>query len=250
MRAPPLPDRGAAIFLDFDGTLVDLAPRPDAVILPEDLRPLLLRALEGLGGALALISGRSLSDLDALLDPVILPAAGVHGRERRLGSGSLLSGEPLDLRDACALVDELCARHPRLVVEKKSGAIALHYRLEPSLEALVRASMEQALAVSPGMTLLQGKQVVELVPADGGKARAVRAFLDESPFAGRMPWFLGDDVTDEGALAAVQELGGIGVKVGAGPSVAEFRLGNPAEVLVWLARAIARLESARAGSRR
>jgi trehalose 6-phosphate phosphatase len=218
----------SALFLDFDGTVVDIAPQPEAVHVPEPLIEHLRWLHSYLGGAVALISGRPMSQIDAFLEPLRLPVAGVHGTERRRADGevTLLSTHPLDAVEQAARA--VAAQHAGLRVENKRGSIALHYRQAPELEALCIEAMEAAVCDSPGLTLLRGKMVVEAKPGGASKGRAIEAFMKEPPFAGRTPVFIGDDVTDEVGFSTVQNLGGLGIKVGEGASVAWQRLRDPA----------------------
>lgn len=218
----------SALFLDFDGTLVDLAPQPEAVIVPPGLTRSLAALAEYLGGALAVISGRPIAQIDAFLEPLHLPAAGVHGAERRTAAGelALLHTHPLEHVEEVAA--ELVAQHPRLRIETKRGSVALHYRQAPELEQICLHAMQAAVQESPGMALLRGKMVVEAKPGGASKGNAIEAFLQEPPFAGRMPIFVGDDVTDEVGFATVQRLQGLGVKVGEGATVAWHRLDSAA----------------------
>jgi trehalose 6-phosphate phosphatase len=219
-----------ALFLDFDGTLVDLAPNPDAVVVPRGLVATLDTLSRYLGGALALISGRPIEQLDAFMAPLQFPVAGVHGTERRRADGdmTLLSTHPLQQVEQAALA--LVARYPKLRVERKRGSLALHYRQAPELECTCLRAMEAAVEDSPGLTLLRGKMVVEAKPGGASKGHAIEAFMQEPPFAGRRPVFFGDDRTDEVGFTTVQNLQGLGVKVGDGPTVAGQRLASPAAV--------------------
>jgi trehalose 6-phosphate phosphatase len=218
----------SAIFLDFDGTLVDIAPQPEAVSVPPPLIESLAALHERLEGAVAIVSGRPIAQIDAFLSPLRLPAAGVHGAERRRADGSiqLFDGPSLEQVDAAARA--LAARHPGLRVEHKRGSLALHYRQAPHLEAQCLRAMQAAVDASPGLVLLRGKMVAEAKPAGASKGHAVEEFLAEAPFAGRTPVFIGDDVTDEAGFAAVQRLGGLGVKVGEGETAALRRVADPA----------------------
>jgi trehalose 6-phosphate phosphatase len=243
-----MPDPGAALFLDFDGTLVDLAAQPDAVSVHPALPELLSRLRAGLDGALAVVSGRPVDEIDRQLAPLVFCVAGVHGVERRGADGRLRRIALGELDEAAVLVDALCRRHPALRAEHKLGAIALHYRQAPELEDACLAVMTQALARCRGMTLLHGKMVLELKPTCATKGAAVSDFLNEPPFRSRRPWYFGDDVTDESAFEVVQSLGGVAVKVGEGRSLAAHRLADPGAVRHWLAQAAAALEP-RAGSR-
>ena len=217
-----------ALFLDFDGTVVDIAPQPDAVHVPELLVGHLRWLHEYLGGAVALISGRPIEQIDQYLAPLRLPVAGVHGAERRAADGtvSLLSTSPMDAVERAA--HQLVAKHPALRVENKRGSIALHYRQAPQLEELCVEAMQIAVDTSPGLTLLRGKMVVEAKPGGASKGRAIDAFMKEAPFAGRTPVFIGDDITDEVGFSAVQRAGGLGIKVGEGATCAWQRLPDPA----------------------
>jgi trehalose 6-phosphate phosphatase len=230
----------SALFLDFDGTLVELAPEPDAIVIPPDLVPLLAALRDRLGGALAVVSGRSVGAIDTFLHPLDLPAAGVHGSERRAADGNLvlLPTPSLDTVEQAAA--RLLHDHPALAVEPKRGAVALHYRQAPQLQDLCRRTMEAAVAASPGVTLLHGKMVFEAKSSLANKGKALGAFLEEAPFAGRKPVFLGDDTTDEPGFQVAQHLGGVGIKVGPGETLAQHRIGGPAAVRAGLAAWLAR----------
>lgn len=228
-----------ALFLDFDGTLVDLAPQPEDVIVPSGLVQTLDALAKYLGGAVALISGRPIEQIDSFLHPLRLPVAGVHGTERRASHGevTLMSTHPLELVEDAAKA--LAAQHPRLRIETKRGSVALHYRQAPELEPLCLQAMQAAVEESPGLTLLRGKMVVEAKPGGASKGHAIEAFLQEPPFAGRMPVFVGDDFTDEVGFSTVQRMHGLGVKVGEGASVAWHRLASPAALRYELQAAVA-----------
>lgn len=231
---PPLPGPDAALFLDVDGTLAEIAPCPEAVHLAPDLPPLLGGLAAALDGALAVVSGRPVADLDRLLAPLHLPAAGVHGLERRGADGILHSLPVADLQSVARPLQRLCMEHPGLRLEAKPGALALHYRQAPQHAALCLQAMAAAARGVEGMGLLHGKMVVELKPLAASKGRALHAFLQEPPFARRQPWFFGDDVTDEEAFDTVQALGGIAVKLGPGETRARHRLEGPAALHRWL----------------
>lgn len=235
----PLLDAGAsALYLDFDGTLVDIAETPDAVVLPPALVPLLAALRARLGGALAVVSGRPIAVLDAYLHPLALPLAGVHGGERRTADGRVVLKLPPSLEPVERAAAQLQQAHPALVVESKHGALALHYRQAPELEAHCRAVMQAAVDACPGVGLLHGKMVLEAKSTLAHKGLAVADFLQEAPFAGRRPVFIGDDTTDEAGFSAAQLHGGTGIKVGAGDTLADHRISGPAELLralrAWL----------------
>lgn len=228
-----------ALFLDFDGTLVDLAPQPHAVHVPEPLIVLLRDLHRQMHGALAVVSGRPIAQLDTFLAPLRIPVAGVHGAERRDAQGRLhlLDTPALDRVERAAR--QLAQAHPGLLVESKRGSLALHYRQAPELEQLCLATMEKAVAESPGVSLLRGKMVAEAKPGGASKGRAIEDFLREPPFAGRTPVFIGDDVTDEIGFSTVQGLGGLGIKVGEGATAATRRLADPAALRRELELALA-----------
>ncbi len=228
----------SALFLDFDGTLVDIAPQPEAVVVPGGLVDTLSTMYRFLGGAVAVISGRPIEQIDAFLAPLRLPAAGVHGAERSGADGrlQLLAAPPLEAVEQAA--QALAQQHPLLRVETKRGSLALHYRQAPELEALCVAALQDAVDRSPGLTLLRGKMVVEAKPGGASKGRAIEDFLREPPFAGRTPVFIGDDITDEVGFSTVQRLGGLGIKVGEGASVAWQRMPDPAAMRDEMERAV------------
>jgi trehalose 6-phosphate phosphatase len=228
-----------ALFLDFDGTMVDIAPQPHAVHVPEPLLVVLQQLRGCLQGAIAVISGRPIEQIDDFLEPLQLAVAGVHGAERRGADGRmhLLHTHPLDVVEAQARA--LAAQHPGLLVENKRGSLALHFRQRPDLEELCLGAMQKAVDESPGLTLLHGKMVVEAKPGGASKGHAIEAFLAEPPFAGRTPVFIGDDITDEAGFSTVQRLGGLGVKVGDGATVAWRRLPDPSALRRELEAAVA-----------
>lgn len=228
-----------ALFLDFDGTLVDIADQPEAVHVPQALIDTLARLQTYVGGALAVISGRPIDQIDGFLAPLRLPTAGVHGAERRNAQGEMSLLNIHSLAQVEAVAAALVARHPQLLVETKRGSIALHYRQAPALEALCLEAMEAAVGQSPGLTLLRGKMVVEAKPGGASKGHAIEAFLHEAPFAGHTPVFVGDDVTDEVGFSTVQRLGGLGIKVGEGATVAWQRLASPQALRLELESAMA-----------
>ncbi|MBB1473792.1 trehalose-phosphatase [Luteimonas sp. MC1782] len=242
---PPPPADNWALFLDVDGCLLEIAETPDAVRVPPSLRPGLAALAAQLDGALALVSGRSLAAVDALLDLPQLPAAGLHGLERRHagGRGHGPPSAPAALASVTTAAEALVARHPGTLVEYKGPALALHWRAAPASGPALAAFATAVLPRLPGYRLQHGSQVVEIRPAAHGQHRADKGasiidFMDEPPFTGRVPVFAGDDLTDEAGFAAVNARGGISVLVGRPrDSAAHFALPGPAEVLAWLGMA-------------
>jgi len=229
-----------ALFLDFDGTLVDIASHPQAVVIPPGLPGTLARMQDMLAGAVAVVSGRPIRQIDRLLAPLVLSVAGVHGGERRRADGSLARQAIRPMRQVRQAAQALVRAHPALRLEIKRGALALHYRQAPELQTLCLASMQAAVEQSPGLTLLCGKMVVEAKPSCTSKSQAIEAFLQEPPFVARTAVFVGDDLTDEAAFISVQQHGGIGVKVGEGPTAARYRVANPTAMREAMEQAIAR----------
>jgi len=239
---PPPASDAWAYFLDFDGTLVDIAETPEAVAVGARLRDTLAALAAATCGAVALVSGRSLADLDRLVAPLRLPAAGLHGLELRAaadGAALAASPQPLTAGERAAL-SALPARHSGVLVEDKGAAVALHFRRAAAAEDDCLALAQALVSAAPGRSLLRGKMVVEVKLARSDKGEAVRRLMRQPPFAGRRPVFLGDDATDEDGFAATLALGGLAVRVGAGESRATCRLPGPAAALAWLAGAVAR----------
>jgi trehalose 6-phosphate phosphatase len=241
LEPPPALDLARhALFLDLDGTLVELAGTPEAV-LPDDGLAALLRALSPrLNGAIAVISGRAIRDADRILKGAVTCVAGLHGQECRLGE--------LMLREAAAdaSVRAAAADAQRLVdagalsarIEDKGSAIALHFRTTPEQEPAVRLIAEE-LARAHGLRALQGHMVAELVPLGPSKGEAVSQLMQMAPFAGRVPVAVGDDVTDEDAFAVVRTMGGVAILVGQPRQTgAMFRLPDVAAVRAWLAASL------------
>jgi len=233
---PPEPRCDWAYFFDVDGTLVDFADTPAAVRVSESLRDLLQELHHCTGGAVALMSGRSIIDIDALFPSVHLPAAGQHGAERRSANGRATRHQPTqDLAPVRQRLAQAIIDKPGLLLEDKGLSLALHYRRIPALAGFVHQTMEAVLPDLDGEYCLQhGKSVVELKPAGKDKGRALLEFMAEPPFAGRTPVFVGDDVSDEFGFATVNHLGGHSIKVGGGDTVARWRLDNVNAVEQWL----------------
>lgn len=231
-----------ALFLDFDGTLADIAAKPDKVQVPVGLPPTLRALHQLLGGALAIVTGRKQSDVDGFLAPLLLPMASEHGAQYRFADARQAAIEAPDLGRVLAAATSLQAQHPELIVETKRASVALHFRQAPHLEPLCRETLEHALHGADGLELMQGKCVLEVKTAGVHKGQAIAAFMQTPPFAGRTPVFVGDDVTDEAGFAAVLALGGWAIKVGTGPSQASYRCTTPAALRGWLAASRTALE--------
>lgn len=222
-----------AIFTDFDGTLVEIADSPDAVEIPDTLATQLARAARELDSAFAVLTGREIADIDRYLAPLHLPIAGAHGTQRRRADGVVEEVDPaaiIGAEEIAHALAPLLTAHPSLLLEAKEGAVAVHYRQAPELQATVRAAMADAIHRVTDFTLLEGKMVLEARPRAANKGQALRAFMREAPFLGRVPIFIGDDVTDEDAFIAAQELGGVGIKLGEGDTAARMRIANVASV--------------------
>ena len=227
-----------ALFLDVDGTLLDIAETPLAVVVPREVLVLLSMLHAELGGAVALASGRSIATIDQMFRPLHLPAAGQHGLERRGADGivarPLVAGAALDrARERLSGAE---AEIPGLLIEDKGDTVAVHYRRAPSSEREVERRVAAAVHNLDSLELVPGKKVIEIRPRGAGKDKVVEAFMAEAPFRGRIPVFVGDDRTDEDGFAAVNRLGGHSIRVGDdGPSAARFRLPSPVAVRDWLA---------------
>lgn len=240
--------RNWALFLDVDGSLLDLAERPDAVRVGPDVQRLLMRLQALTEGALALISGRALHDIDSLFSPLQLPAAGEHGVERRDADRNvrfrIFDGNLL--RRAAKRLEAVAAAHEGLILERKRYSLALHYRLAPELADRVRAAVAaEASAQGDAFEVQAGKFVYELKPAGINKGSAIAQFMSEKPFAGRLPVFLGDDLTDEYGFETVNQLGGHSVKVGSGPTAARFRLEDARAARRWLSDYLATAQTSK-----
>jgi len=240
VRWPPKIDLQSAVFLDVDGTLLEIAPRPELVHVPGRLPGLIARLAKERQGALALISGRPLAQLDRLFQPWHGAAAGLHGIERRRADGTLdripdSAGEAaLDrIRPKLAA---LAGEGSGLTLEDKGAALALHYRAVPAREPEI-CNYAETLQREEGMTLrlIAGKMVFEFQPRSANKGAAIAAFLAEPPFLGRRPVFVGDDATDEDGFAETNRRDGIAIRVGPPhKTVANYNLPSVESVLAWL----------------
>jgi trehalose 6-phosphate phosphatase len=232
--------RRGAVFLDFDGTLVEIAPRPDAIAVPPGLPALLEEVAAVTGGATALLSGRTIADLDAFLAPARFAAAGGHGAELRRSPASPLERHATPDVPAAwlAVAEALAASRPGALLEQKPAGFTLHARACPDALAPFRETLAALVGQDGRFALLDAHMAVEVRPARVDKGSALAALMAAPPFAGRLPVFVGDDVTDEDAIAAARAFGGLGLRV------AEA-FGDPAGVRAWLAAIAAERTAAR-----
>lgn len=228
------PPRHASLLLDVDGTLLDIAATPDAVVVPPDLLVSLRQLRTALGGALAVVSGRPVAQIDALLQDAPYAVAGEHGGAIRhapdapVEQATLPRVPPRWLAEAALMIE----RHPGAVLERKSHGFVLHYRAVPEFGSLLRDALTPLLAESNAFVLLAARKAWEVKPRGADKGIAVAKLLERQPFAGRLPIFIGDDVTDEDGIAIARERGGAGLRV---PET----FGTASAVRAWLAKAAA-----------
>jgi trehalose 6-phosphate phosphatase len=231
MVAPPvLPPIGrAALLLDFDGTLVDIAPTPDAVVVPPDLAAALRALRTRLDGALAVISGRPVEQIEALLGDAVEVIAGEHGGAIRYAPGEALDRIALPTPPEAwfAAGARIAAAHPGATLERKANGFVLHYRAAPLAGAALGEAMAALVEGSDRFVMVPARKAWELRPRGADKGTAVEALMRRAPFAGRLPVFIGDDVTDEDGMAAARRLGGVGLWVA-------DAFGSPAGVRAWL----------------
>lgn len=227
-----------AVFLDIDGTLLEFAETPDAVVVPAGLPGLLMRMRDRLDGALALVSGRTIDWIDAAFAPARLACAGEHGAAWRLSPQDDVQRHesPAWLARLDASATRVIEAWPGIVVERKPSSLAIHYRRSPELAGRVEAAVSEIAAdLGPTVELLRGNHVLELRMAGAGKGAAVERFMAVPPFAGRVPVMIGDDVTDEDGFRAARALGGLAIAVGPRESaLANGHLRDPLAVHHWL----------------
>jgi trehalose 6-phosphate phosphatase len=244
-----LAPENVALFLDVDGTLLDIAPVPDAVKVPEGLCPALSALHLRLNGALAIVSGRPIRQIDQLFKPLVLPASGEHGFEiRRVPHEKVERFQPpTTLNLLRPGVTALARKILGVTPEYKTGTIALHYRQVPQQAAQLRAAIEGMIAAySQDFEIQTGKMVFEIKPRNVDKGRAIAQMMMAPPFESRIPVFVGDDDTDEHGFVAVKKLGGRAIHVGAGHPAADGALPSPAHVRAWLMRLAKQMISAAA----
>jgi trehalose 6-phosphate phosphatase len=243
LRPPPLDHRGDALFLDLDGTLIEIAETPDQVVADEALLHLLRELAADLGGALALMTGRAIADADRILCGAVDCIVGLHGAECRLRPGVMLrTAEPDGAMEAirATLYAAIAIGGLNARIEDKGASVALHYRHAPASETEVRMAAD-ALAAAHGLAVVHGKMVCEILPPGPSKGGALAELTRHAPFIGRRPVSVGDDVTDETAFAAAAGLGGLAVHVGAPRTTAAgFNLPNVRAVRGWLSASLRR----------
>ncbi len=227
--------RDAALFLDFDGTLVDFADTPEGVKVSEELRNLLKQLFHAFDGAIALVSGRSIESLDLLTQLPELPVAGSHGAEWRWPDGlrDNLSLDTPEFSQALDLVTDF-ARKQDLLLEDKKHSFALHFRKKPELQSEIDQYLSENIEPYAGLRVIYGNCVREIQPLGVDKGKAVARFMQQSPYRDRRPCYLGDDTTDEDAFLWVNNQQGVSIKVGAGASCATERLETVADTLAFL----------------
>jgi trehalose 6-phosphate phosphatase len=238
LRIDKLDLQKIAVLLDVDGTLIEIAPTPQEVHVPPTLKHTLSRLRDRLSGALCLVSGRPLADLDIMFDPLRVPIVGGHGAENRLTpNGHIVraNAAPLDAELKRRLL-AIATDTPGIIAETKEYSVALHYRLVPHLERLVFNEITRICAEWPVDTIeiLPGKSVFEVKPRAFSKGLAVRALMEQMPFAGRRPIFIGDDVTDESVFEVLPDYDGIGISVGRPLAGVNGIFATPREVRHWL----------------
>jgi trehalose 6-phosphate phosphatase len=231
-------DGGWAVFLDVDGTILEIASTPQDVYVPASLKILLNELCTRLDGALALVTGRSIADLDRLFSPLRCCAAGIHGCERRESSGCIVQSgiDPRSLDGARERLSQLVRQFPDLLLEDKGTALAVHFRRAPHLRVIVRETLSRILEqLGPRFMLQPGKCVLEIRPSRWTKGSAIGDFMQLPPFCGKVPVFIGDDLTDEEGFDYVNRRGGTSIRVGS-PAVtrAKYWLQDVAEAAAWL----------------
>lgn len=237
MRSRDRKAAGWALFLDFDGTLVDIAPSPGSIRTPEDLPALLERVSVAVGGAMAIVTGRSVGDIDSYLNPLHVVVAGGHGAEIRVGPNELVCAASPISPSMVDAVRALSTRFEGTSVEIKRSSIAVHYRSNPGAGGALEGELRRLLSEKyDDFSVCMGRKVCELVPSHVCKGAAIKALLTLPQFQGRRPIVIGDDLSDESAFAIAESLGGVALKVAGehfSPEAADFR--EPSEVRDWLA---------------
>lgn len=240
MKLDSIDPHQVAFLLDIDGTLLDIAPTPHDVRVPQGLRRTLQTLQERTDGAIALVSGRSLSDIDLIFAPLKLSAVGGHGAEIRVGPNGKTNGVKslfLDKKTRGRLA-EVAEVDEGVIMEDKGYSVALHYRLAPDKKRAIEDAVTAICGDLPAgaVEILPGKAVIEIKKSGFNKGTALRELMAQEPFAGRKPIFIGDDVTDEAAFAAVPEFDGMAISVGRMVQGVAQRFETPGDVRRWLER--------------
>ena len=254
---PPLPRHpvgsGWALFFDVDGTLAELMPRPEDVVIDPAIVGALSRLSDLLDGAVAIVSGRPIAQIDELLRPLVLPAGGLHGLERRVTADGKIVREaaPHWREEVAAWIGDFAAAHPGVWLEDKGVTLALHFRGAPDREPDVLALTDRIKARElSGLAVQHGKCIVEFRPAGADKGDTIDYFTTRAPFKGRRPVFLGDDVTDEHGFEAVKRSGGTAIRVGAAAdTAADWTLPDVAAARKWILDLTAALDDGTHGNK-
>lgn len=243
-QLPPLD--ATAFFLDFDGTLVEIADHPDETLVDASMVSALGHLSAATQGALAIVTGREIAAIDRLLAPLHLPVAGIHGLTRRSGDGRMHLPPDMTtfLNSAAAELAQFTAANPGLFFERKTASVALHYRARPELEPQCHSLMLDIVATCTEIEFKRGKMVIEAKPGYADKGTAINDFMAEMPFAGRTPVFVGDDISDEDGFRVVNACNGMSIKIGPGATVAQYWLESAMHFARWLAEVIAQDERA------
>ena len=241
-----IPFERLALFLDLDGTLAPIEPHPDAVSVGFQRRALLNRLAKALDGRLAIVSGRTVRNVDRILHGAVRCVAGVHGLQRRRDDGQTLEVRPhARLAEAAEVMQAFAAAEPMLLLEAKPQSLALHYRGRPAAGPAA-IDLAERISNATGLKIQRGDHVVELLTPGPDKGGAIRSFMAEAPFNGGIPVFMGDDLTDECGFAAVRELGGVAIAVGAEHALTSVSLSDPDAVFSRLEQAL-RIEGLNVG---
>lgn len=240
------PASRCAFFLDVDGTLLEIRPRPEDVVADAALRRLLRRLEAAAGGALALVSGRRIDDIDRIFAPEQFAATGLHGAEMRSPDGTHVPASSTALEAVRPRLRAFVAAHDGVRLEDKGATLAVHFRQRPELAPTVTSFLHDL--AHDGLAVQEGKMVAELKEGRHDKGKAIEALLGRVPFAGRRPVFIGDDLTDEHGFAVVNARDGVSLRVGTGgaPTQARYCVADPAELRGALAALVAAAEAARA----
>ena len=240
VELPPI-TRRHALFLDFDGTLAPIVARPELARMSDTAMSALKLLLEGLEGAVAIVSGRALHDLRQRIAPLTIPLAAGHGAEIDGGHGPISNLEADIVERIAARLNPLVVDHPELLLERKAHGAALHYRARPELQTVCAEAVAAAVDGDSRWRVIAGKMVYEIAPASANKGRAILKLLETPPFAGRTPLAVGDDVTDEDMFSVVNARGGLSIKVGAGVTSARHRVESVESFVFWLSNEALRM---------